>query len=265
MKRGICEKGNICCVQSRRDLNRSVLFDPGNNVDKQTSWVFCRNKKNCNVCKNFGSSEICLGVGSSTAPKCEEFYRSFFQSQNSIWDHSSSLVRSYHLTNASNGSKEFKLGHCQFDDGCCLSIKETSHPTNLWRCNEDICSQHINWVKTDSDIMKNYSTWKENKDIIHGRTVGGKLCTTLRYYALSLIVPMILNFMVTLFAWFRDYKNGHTHFVTLFLAILQFYPQWRVLRYQFSSNERKRQDIDQRNLNLQTLELWQCVFQVLYL
>ena len=263
MTPGKCEKGNNCCVQTRKYLNHSTLFDPGESETSKNSWVFCRNKRNCNKhCSNFGNKEICLGVGSSTSAACEPFYVSFVNSKVPFSDTRSTMLRSYYLTNPINAKKEFKEGRCKFDDGCCLSVKHINHAENLWRCNEDICKQHINWLITDSNIIKDFSSWKENKDVIHGRTVGGKICNAMRYYALYLIVPIALNFTFTFFAWLIDYSNGDTHFATISFVCLLFYPQWRALRYMFSSNERKRKGIDQRSVSLQTLELWESVLQV---
>ena len=262
MTPGNCANGNYCCVQSRRRLNKSILFDSGESEDRKNSWVFCRNKRNCKYCRNFGNKEICLGIGSSTSAECDQSYASFIGSNVSILDSRSTLFHSYYLTNPINGKKEFKEGRCKFDDGCCLNVKHINHAENLWRCNEDICKQHINWLITDSNIIKDFSSWKENKDVIHGRTVGGKICKAMRYYAMSLIVPIALNFIFTFFAWLVDYRNGDTHFATILLVCFQFYPQWRALRYMFSSNERKRKGIDQRSVSLQTLELWESVLQV---
>ena len=259
---GKCVKKDTCCIQSRKYLNQTTLFDPSDSEDSKISWVFCRNKINCNYCDYFGNQELCLGIGSSTSAKCVEYYNSFVESKVSISDTLSTLTSSYYLTNSINEKKEFKEGKCKFDHGCCLTVKYVNHAQDLWRCNEDVCKQHINWLITESNIIKDFSTWKENKDFIHGRTVGGKLCNAIRYYALSLIVPIALNFIFTFFAWLVDYRNGETHFATLLTVGLQFYPQWRALRYMFSSNDRKRKGIDQRCVSLQTLELWESVLQV---
>ena len=261
-ERGKCVEDDTCCIQSRKYLNESTLFDPRDSKDSKISWVFCRNKINCNYCDFFGNQEICLGIGSSTSAKCVESYNSFVESRVSISDSLSTLSSSYYLTNSINGKKVFKEGKCKFEGGCCLTVKHINHAQDLWRCNEDVCKQHINWLITESNIIKDFSSWKENKDFIHGRTVGGKLCKAMRYYALSLIVPIALNFIFTFFAWLVDYRNGETHFATILIVGLQFYPQWRALRYMYSSNDRKRQGIDQRCVSLQTLELWESVLQV---
>ena len=261
-ERGKCVEDDTCCIQSRKYLNESTLFDPRDSKDSKISWVFCRNKINCNYCDFFGNQEICLGIGSSTSAKCVESYNSFVESRVFISDSLSTLSSSYYLTNSINGKKVFKEGKCKFEGGCCLTVKHINHAQDLWRCNEDVCKQHINWLITESNIIKDFSSWKENKDFIHGRTVGGKLCKAMRYYALSLIVPIALNFIFTFFAWLVDYRNGETHFATILIVGLQFYPQWRALRYMYSSNDRKRQGIDQRCVSLQTLELWESVLQV---
>ena len=121
---GKCVKKDTCCIQSRQYLNQSTLFDPSDSEDNKISWVFCRNKRNCNThCGNFGNKEICLGVGSSTSAACEQSYVSFVNSKVSFSDTRSAMLRSYYLTNPINAKKEFKEGRCNFDDGCCLSVK----------------------------------------------------------------------------------------------------------------------------------------------
>ena len=265
-KRGACEDKDICCVHAGIKPNRSQIFSPGQDVDPRVSWVFCRNTENCRDCQSFGTCEVCLGIGSSTAPKCNNFYDNLVKSRNSFQKAGCTNQR-YRLNSAINETKQFVEGECRFEDGCCINIRKTQ-PKKYLRCIEDVCLQHINWISTDSEIIKNISSWRGNKDIIHGRVVGGKLCSTLRIYALCMILPVLLNFVFIVLAWIKHHNEGKTHLSTLVFAIFQFYSQWKVIRYLwlFKSKNRIKEDIDRAKdhiFNIETLEPFlEATFQV---
>ena len=129
----------------------------------------------------------------------------------------------------------------------------------------EMCIRDRNWIQTDSKIIKNLSSWYTNKDIIFGRSVGGKVCTQLRFYAMCMLGPLLLSFIFQMVTWIRDYKKGDTHLPTLILAVFQFYPQWRAIRSLFSTQDRMKQDIDARNFTLELIEpLLESVLQVNY-
>ena len=260
---GSCRKGDYCCIRVGKELNVSRGFTPGKNVDPRNAWVFCRNKINCPSCNAFGTCESCLGIGSSTAPECDKYFSNYDTSRNLLRNGGCS-AQSYRLSKISErGTRQFVEGECRFEDECCLNVKETMKPANYMRCNQNICLMHINWIQTDSNIIKNFSSWGNNKEIIHGRVVGGKICSTLRFYALCLIFPLILNFTFTFITWYSDYKREDTHLASLVFTTFQFYPQWRTIRYLYSEKEQANAYGDMYRLRLDTLEaILESVFQV---
>ena len=278
LENGTCEKNDLCCIKSSRKFS---TFQRGieefssrtlNNTDRRISWAYCRNKRNCDAdkfkhCENLGICEECLGIGQSkTAPECEKLYRNtsrksdLFQNNNC----ERNVPGMYHLKHKpGERGNEYVEGPCNFEDGCCMDIKETKHPSNYWRCSVDVCLQHLNWIQTDSKIIKNLSSWYTGKDIIHGRSVGGKVCKQLRFYASCMIGPLLLSFAFTMVRWRKDYMSGDTHGATMILAVLQFYSQWRALRSLFSTKDRMKKHIDERNFTLELIEpLLESVLQV---
>ena len=266
LEMGACKKKDLCCVHSGVKYNTLQRFLPTNHSDTRISWGLCRNKRNCKACTNLGNCEECLGIGQSKiAAECDKLYKSFRSSKNSL-KYNDCLLGTYHLQQNSMGKgQEFVNGPCNVEDGCCMDIRETKPPANYWRCGEDVCLQHLNWIQTDSKIIKNLSSWYTNKDIIFGRSVGGKVCTQLRFYSMCMIVPLLLSFTFQMVTCIRDYKKGDTHFPSLILAVFQFYPQWRAIRSLFSSKDRDKQDMDARNFTLELIEpLLESVLQVNY-
>ena len=114
-------------------------------------------------------------------------------------------------------------------------------------CFQDLCSSYIFGIGNDLYTNRyDVDEWKTLMDYDqYNRRIGGRICNLLTLYGRALIVPIILNMIFHINAFYFETKNGNAKTWEFIFVLLLIYPQYRCMKiifhFFYHKNESKLQ------------------------
>ena len=120
-----------------------------------------------------------------------------------------------------------------FEDGCGIYFQPHQPVVSdiFKNCQDDACLIHLNTLHIRTNKIQDLDSWYENIDYYLGARVGGRVCSLLQIYGLSILIPILMNFAANVVVFYNDITNDRVKWFEAIPLLLLVYPQWRVLRY----------------------------------
>ena len=98
-------------------------------------------------------------------------------------------------------------------------------------CGMDTCKIHLDYLHYNVDGMNDLQSWQTNIGYLLGRVrVGGRNCHLLRVYALTMVIPILINLLFSGVIFYNDWRSGLSSKYEVPFLLLLLYPQWRTLK-----------------------------------
>ena len=120
----------------------------------------------------------------------------------------------------------------RFEDGCGIYF-QAHNPvvSDIFRtCHDDACMVHLNALHTRTNKIHDLESWYENIDYYLGARVGGRVCSMLRIYGWTIMIPILMNFAANVVVFYNDVTSNQAKWMEFIPLLLLVYPQWRVLK-----------------------------------
>ena len=233
-----CDSEDDCCIEK---LNNVKYTD----FDKEIKWEQCiRNNRGC---------EMCLGLGQLTWKSCHylsDIPHPYYKQSKPIhkksypWNvnnrecNPEEKTKFYKITNLTIYQSEllnvnYEEGKCAKDDQCCVMFRyaeKNDKPKINHQCYDDICKLTLNRASFYVNRTLDVNDWKTIDIYIKGWNYGGRLCTNLQTYGLSILIPVMFHSMFGLLLCYNDIRKGIASYFEIVFVIFSVYPQWKVIK-----------------------------------
>ena len=257
-KTGVCQKTDACCFQSsnKQKFNESVPY-----LDPRITMQ-CIKIPEFNFTRLFGLPEVdfdyCFLAGMASSNYCWNLHKldpTVPQQVNKILFTDVSLGGKYKLKNKSFTYERFNETSVEFSSnfsyerkcGLYLQPRVKDTPLNRKRCNDDACLIHLQHLHQHSNLY-DLKKWSNATEYVNGQKVGGKTCQLLYIYAISILLPILLNLVFTINIYKDDLENGRAQNFEVIPLLLLCYPQYKTLKflanYAFHHRDETRLDRD---------------------
>ena len=82
--------------------------------------------------------------------------------------------------------------------------------------------------------ISSIENWKAHTFFERAQKMGGRTCQLLWQYGIASLVPSILNVVFLLLLFREDMKLDQASKYEIIFVLIQFYPQWKALRFLFN-------------------------------
>ena len=225
-----CLHEGLCCLQSFKTvvndinmlkLNPRLLYECFRNLHPDYDICYVTGKASGLYCSSLQK------LDSTFISKLNKHILSdvFFGGK----DHLKNKFLSYEK--ASESSVRFVRNFTIMDNKCGVYFhpKLKNQPLNR-RCNEHACQLHLRYLHRISNIY-NLELWKNTTAFRGGIRYGGPICSSLRTYGWSLLVPILLNAFFNLFVFKNDLGTGKANKFEIIPILLLCYPQYKTFKF----------------------------------
>ena len=174
-----------------------------------------RSRNHCNTCIKKGQQSQC-GRDFKAVNKLVEL-QNRNECDNSKW------VSLYGALEEGTERMWYECGRRSY---CCFETKNQTSEMNQ-NCGVDVCKLHLEGLGYP---FKNLDLWKIKTTYFYGTKVGGKSCYLNRLYSKSMLIPILLNLLLSAVMFYHDVKSGHANKFEITCLLLLFYPQWKMLK-----------------------------------
>ena len=228
-----------CCIETGRRANIKNPFDK---IDKR---ILVLQPQELSEIRNEIDYDIFIASGKLRNWYCQGLFYEYFSNSSTLASFIHTNVEqakttlnenqlSFHFESTLKGKGVLKRGF-KITDECGVFVlkKENNHVKNNGEtCGSSACLVHLQYLKMHKNIS-DLNDWKEQAFVDGGIKFGGKICKLLLQYGTLSLAPISLSLTFHLLLFLKDTKQGHTSNCEIIFVFLQFYPQWKTLRFLF--------------------------------
>ena len=227
---------HFCCIENTKNITKKEPFD---HLDKRIVAI------NTNLepkIKSFIGYATYVLSGQKSSWYCQKLITNEYDI---LEKYSSSLIQSHKTKLSTRNKSELNVKFVKnsddkliikngfsFNDDCGMLITSDIDVSNNGEktCKSDSCLVHLQSLKYNFNISS-VDDWRKATFFEYGRKLGGKTCQLLRIYGIAYIVPIVVTLTFNLLVYLEEIKNGTTFKIEVVFVILQFYPQWKTIRF----------------------------------
>lgn len=230
---------HFCCFKNVKNAVDTIQNGPLDNLDKR---IVAFSTKEMPQMKNFLDYETFVLSGQISNWYCQKLITKEYDI---IWKYVSSQIKSKNPTVSRTNKSEyyFKLSRTSegtiniengfsYKDECGMLITSGTNASNNGEntCKSDSCLVHLQSLKYNFNITS-LDNWRKETFFEYGRKLGGKTCHLLRIYGIGYLVPIVVTLIFNALVFFEELKTSTTSKFEGVFVVLQFYPQWKTIRF----------------------------------